>query len=66
MRKLAGKANIRVVCEGRHKCNCRSHTVAEVEEAMASSGVQGGVFVQCYNDCPEVLQQVYKYFLSVS
>ena len=44
----------------------RSHTVAEVEEAMASSGVQGGVFVQCYNDCPEVLQQVYKYFLSVS
>ena len=52
--------------EARHKCNCRSHTVAEVEEAMASSGVQGGVFVQCYNDCPEVLQQVYKYFLSVS
>ena len=65
MKKLAGR-NIRVVCEARHKDNCRSHTVAEVEEAMASSGVQGGVFVQCYNDCPEVLQQVYKYFLSVS
>ena len=65
MRKLAGKANIKVIYEARHVCNCRSHTVAEVEEAMASSGVQGGVFVQCYNDCPEV-RQVYKYFLSVS
>ena len=40
--------------------------MAEVEEAMTSNGVQGGVFVQCYNDCPEVLQQVYKYFFSVS
>ena len=39
--------------------------MAEVEEAMASSGVEGGVFVQCYNDCPEVLQQVYKYSLGV-
>ena len=64
MRKLAGR-NIRALCEAIHKDNCRSHTVAEVEEAMASSGVQGGVFVQCYNDCPEVLQKS-KYFLSVT
>ena len=39
----------------------RSHSLQEIEKAMEESGSQvlGGVFVQCYNDCPKEIEWVY-------
>jgi len=36
----------------------RSHTIEEAESTLAQSGVKAGVFVQCYNDCPEEIDWV--------
>jgi len=38
----------------------RSHTVDEADNTLAQSGVKAGVFVQCYNDCPEEVDWVFK------
>merc|ERR1712013_946058 len=37
----------------------RSHTIEEAETTLASSGIKTGVFVQCYNDCPEEMDWVF-------
>jgi len=37
----------------------RSHTIEEAETTMAQSGITSGVFVQCYNDCPEEMEWVF-------
>ena len=48
----------RMIC---HSGIYRSHSLKEIETTMADSGSQvvGGVFVQCYNDCPEEIEWVY-------
>ena len=44
-----------------HRYFFRSHSLKEIENTMTESGAQvlGGVFVQCYNDCPEEIDWVY-------
>jgi len=39
----------------------RSHSLQELEKTVQECGSQvlGGVFVQCYNDCPEEIEWVY-------
>merc|ERR1712013_22051 len=37
----------------------RPHTIEEAETTLASSGIKTGVFVQCYNDCPEEMDWVF-------
>lgn len=39
----------------------RNHSLQEIDKTMQESGSQvlGGVFVQCYNDCPEEIEWVY-------
>ena len=38
----------------------RSHTIEEAGQEMAARGIKNAVFVQCYNDCPEEIDWVYK------
>jgi len=40
----------------------RNHLADEAETALASAEVHEGVFVQCYNDCPEELDWVHSQF----
>ena len=37
----------------------RTHTVEEAMSEMSQAQVVGGVFVQCYSDCPEETDWVY-------
>ena len=38
----------------------RSHTIEEAGQEMAARGIKNAVFVQCYNDCPEEIDWIYK------
>ena len=38
----------------------RSHTIEEAGQEMAARGIKNAVFVQCYNDCPEEIDWVFK------
>jgi len=38
----------------------RSHTIEEAGQEMAGRGIKNAVFVQCYNDCPEEIDWVFK------
>ena len=38
----------------------RSHTIEEAGQEMAGRGIKNAVFVQCYNDCPEEIEWVFK------
>ena len=38
----------------------RSHTIEEAGQEMGKRGIKNAVFVQCYNDCPEEIDWVYK------
>jgi len=38
----------------------RSHTIEEAGREMGGRGIKNAVFVQCYNDCPEEIDWVFK------
>ena len=42
-----------------HSWLVRTHTVEEAMSEMSQAKVAGGVFVQCYSDCPEEVDWVF-------